>query len=559
VSRVHVRIEKMDDGYSVLDCRSRNGTWVNGQRIKKKALENGDKIRVGKTILLFLTDGAAEAAPPPADSRPSARPSVPVELRETLEAGLELVVRRFSARRALLAVLAGGAPPWRMAAYPHEDPAGPGGPPDPLLPVVEWVRATGRPVAVPDANEDDRFRAKDGAGGPRPVAAVPIGHGAELVGVLGIEGGSPVRELAALSQAAALFKLTVAEAWRELDRESRLRKAEEAFVATVASQVSAGQFGGMLGRSEAMREVFRRIQKVAATDLPVLIEGETGTGKELVARAIHLRSRHREGPFVAENCAAIASSVMESELFGHVRGAFTGAERDKAGLIEMAVGGSLFLDEVADMSEDLQKKLLRAIQERTIRRVGGSEPIPVDVRVIAASNRTLEDLVATGRFREDLYFRLNVLRVTLPPLRERTEDIVLLAEGFLAEIAARGGHPRKLSRDAVSRLLAYAWPGNVRELRNVMERAAALGEGDVITATDLGSLLHGAAAPSVEGLDFHRAKEKVVEAFEKQFLLEALLRHRGNVSAVAGEMGLERRHLYTLMERYALDPRAYRE
>ncbi len=239
------------------------------------------------------------------------------------------------------------------------------------------------------------------------------------------------------------------------------------------------EFGALVGRSPRMQEVGKLIGQVAGTDVTVLIQGESGTGKELAARAIHHRSRRAGKPFVAVSCAAIPATLLESELFGHERGAFTDAVQRKPGKVETAHGGTLFLDEVGDMEPELQAKLLRVLQERSFERIGGVEPLRVDVRVIAATNRTLEELVRQGRFREDLYYRLNVVSLPLPPLRERREDIPFLARHFLAKYQADVGE-RVLAPEALDRLVGYDWPGNVRELENVIQHAMVMATGGVI-------------------------------------------------------------------------------
>src|SRR5262245_11054623 len=238
---------------------------------------------------------------------------------------------------------------------------------------------------------------------------------------------------------------------------------------------SSHEFCNIIGRSDAMLAVFKMIETIAKTNSTVLITGESGTGKELVARAVHYNSLRREHPFVALNCGAVPETLLESELFGHVRGAFTGADTTRKGLIEVADRGTIFLDEIGEMNGSMQVKLLRVLQERRFRRLGGTDETAADIRVIAATNQDLPKMVAEGRFREDLYYRINVIQLPLPPLRERREDVALLAEHFLAKFAADMGKPvRAISREALALLERYGWPGNVRELENVMERAVAL-------------------------------------------------------------------------------------
>jgi len=302
--------------------------------------------------------------------------------------------------------------------------------------------------------------------------------------------------------------------------------------------------GNLLGRGAAMRAVFETIRKVAETDLTVLVRGESGTGKELVAQALHEGSARKSGPFVAVNCAAISRELVESELFGHEKGAFTGADARRIGRFEAAHGGTIFLDEIGDMAPDTQAKVLRVLQERSFERVGGAKPIAVDVRVVAATHRDLEKDVTTGRFREDLYYRLKVVEIRLPALRERPEDLPALAERFLAQVAERLGRPKKrLAPDAEAALARHAWPGNARELRNLIEQAVVLAPGEEIEAADLP--IGGGALPARAAgeLPFAEAKRAAVEGFEREFLLRALRANGGNVSRTAEAIGMVRQSL----------------
>jgi transcriptional regulator with PAS, ATPase and Fis domain len=302
-----------------------------------------------------------------------------------------------------------------------------------------------------------------------------------------------------------------------------------------------------------MQDVFRVVHKVAASASTVLIYGESGTGKELVARALHHESDRRARPFYAVNVAALPESILEAELFGHEKGAFTGADARKIGLFEQASGSTLFLDEVGDLKRDLQVKLLRALQEREILRVGGTERVRVDVRIVAAANQDLERAVREGRFREDLYYRLNVIPIALPPLRERRTDVPLLVEHFVAKYA--GGRPRGVSEDALQSLIAYDWPGNVRELESVIERALLLGEGDVIVPADLpASVRAGTAAPR-GALDLEIPDAGIdLEAVERSLIVKALEKAGGNVTRAARLLGLSRRTLQYRMEKMQSAP-----
>ena len=309
------------------------------------------------------------------------------------------------------------------------------------------------------------------------------------------------------------------------------------------------RFENLIGAGEAMRRVFETIRKVAETDLTVLVRGESGTGKELVAQALHQRSPRRDRPFVAVNCAAISRELVESELFGHEKGAFTGADARRVGKFEAAAGGTIFLDEIGDMPGETQAKVLRVLQERCFERVGGNKPVEVDVRVVAATHRDLEHEVRAGRFREDLYYRLRVVEIELPPLRERPEDVAALVDHFLTELARRLDRGKKAVRpEALALLARHAWPGNVRELRNVVEQAAVLASGEAIEESDLRlppSTARGGGSPPGEGaaLPFAEAKRDAVESFERSFLLAALRANGGNVSRTANAIGMVRQSL----------------
>jgi DNA-binding NtrC family response regulator len=311
--------------------------------------------------------------------------------------------------------------------------------------------------------------------------------------------------------------------------------------------------GGIVGGGAAMKRVFETLRKVAPTDLTVLVRGESGTGKELVAQALHELSPRRERPFAAVNCAAIARELVESELFGHERGAFTGADARRAGRFEAANGGTLFLDEIGDMPPATQAKVLRVLQERRFERLGGTTPIEVDVRIVAATHRNLEAEIAAGRFREDLYYRLRVVEIALPPLRERREDLPALAQRLLVQVAERHGRSAKtLAPAALAALGRHAWPGNVRELRNTLERAAVLCEGDVIDAGDLHLEVAAAPLPDDPSVPFSEAKRRATEEFERAYLLRALRAHGGNVSHTADAIGMVRQSLQQKMRELGL-------
>jgi two-component system nitrogen regulation response regulator NtrX len=313
----------------------------------------------------------------------------------------------------------------------------------------------------------------------------------------------------------------------------------------------------MVGESSGMRQLREQVAMAAPTNGRVLIYGENGTGKELVARTIHSLSRRRTAAFVEVNCAAIPEELIESELFGHVRGAFTGAVADRRGKFEVADGGTIFLDEIGDMSLKTQAKVLRVLQEQTMEPVGGTSRIKVDARVLAATNKDLQAEIRAGHFREDLYFRLNVIPIFVPPLRERQEDIPLLADHFMVEFAREYGRRVKtLDPGAIAALQRYAWPGNVRELRNVIERLMIMVVGDSISANDLSFLDQNAAARSeppptpIERLTLHEARDR----FERELILRTLAEQQGNMSRTAEVLGVERSNLYRKMRAFGIAP-----
>jgi two-component system, NtrC family, nitrogen regulation response regulator NtrX len=312
----------------------------------------------------------------------------------------------------------------------------------------------------------------------------------------------------------------------------------------------------MVGESHAMRQLREQVAMAAPTNGRVLIYGENGTGKELVARTIHALSRRRAAAFVEVNCAAIPEELIESELFGHVRGAFTGAVADRRGKFELADGGTIFLDEIGDMSLKTQAKVLRVLQEQTVDAVGGKSSIKVDVRVLAATNKDLQAEIRTGRFREDLYFRLNVIPIFVPPLRDRQEDIPLLADHFMTEFAREYGRRAKSFESGASNVLQrYGWPGNVRELRNVIERLVIMVPGDSISSADLsfldaGSVPRPAAEPAGERLTLHEARDQ----FERDLILRTLAEQQGNMSRTAEVLGVERSNLYRKMKAFGIAP-----
>jgi len=327
------------------------------------------------------------------------------------------------------------------------------------------------------------------------------------------------------------------------------------------------RFLNMVSKSPRMRRIFDLIERVGPLGSTVLVGGETGTGKELVAQAIHAASPRSTGPFVAVNCAALAEGLLESELFGHERGSFTGADRRRRGRFELADGGTLFLDEAGELSAALQAKLLRAIQTGRFERVGGTETLAVDVRIVAATNRRLEDEVKAGRFRADLFYRLNVIRIDLPPLRERPEDIPLLSMHFLNRLTTKSTPPvTEIDPEAMQALLAYPWPGNVRELENAIKAAVALADGSIVRRATLPAAIAPRAEPrdppGAAPFDIDRPLPEVTDDLiarvERDYFADLLARYRGNVARCARHSGLSRRSVAQKLNKYALDRHRFR-
>jgi transcriptional regulator with GAF, ATPase, and Fis domain len=451
---------------------------------------------------------------------------------------------------------------------------------------------TGDPVFVEDAAEDERFAATESVVGLRlrSILCVPVRGREGPIGTIYLDnrfekGVFEERHLPlirAFSDQAALAvenarlheenarrledlekaKGEVEELNRILsDRIARqsveLQEVKEHVLRERAEAPLKYSYANIVGQSPRMLDLFHLIDKVTDSDVPILIQGESGTGKELVARAIHFNGPRKERPFVSENCAAIPETLLESELFGYARGAFTGATADRKGLFEMAAGGTIFLDEIGDMPYDMQKKLLRVLQEKEVRPVGGKRPIPIDVRILSASNQNLRKAVAENRFREDLYYRLNVITVDLPALRDRADDVPLLVARILDDIAEKTGTPRKsITDEAMLVLQRHSWPGNVRELKNEIQRAHALSD-KVILPIVLSDTIRRAlptAAP-VPALGTKSLKEMVREMaddLERRAIVEALRRTRGRKAQAARLLGVSRPTLDAKLEALAI-------
>lgn len=427
------------------------------------------------------------------------------------------------------------------------------------------VVSTGRPVAVPTLDDEPTFLDRTGARkglnhSDLAFLCVPIKAGNIVVGALSVDRVAVEDavtldgELRFLEAVADLIAQVVQVRRRDYDRIHALEKENQELKRTLENKGKPDQ---MIGNSSSMREVYRQIGQVASSITTVTIRGETGTGKELVARAIHQKSPCASGPFIAVNCAALPESLLESELFGHEKGSFTGATSKRIGRFEAADKGTLFLDEIGEMSLSAQSRLLRAIQEKEFQRVGGCESIRVNVRLICATNRDLETDVKENRFREDLYYRINVFTIALPPLRERGADALLLADYFVKKYSKlHDKHIERISTPAIDMLSAYHWPGNVRELENVIERAVIVATGDVIEGQDLPPTLQMKDV-SLQG-ERNDSFENMVAAYERSLILDALKDTNGNQTEAAKVLGTTKRIIQYKINKYQIDFSRYR-
>ncbi len=412
--------------------------------------------------------------------------------------------------------------------------------------IVRKVLETGRPVIVSDALSDEEFNTSESVLALRlsSVMCAPFSSQGQVQGVLYV-GNDHVKNLFDKNQ---LDVLSIFASQASLILENAmLLNALRADKEKLVAELKDKRFGEIIGACPSMLEVFRKLQKVATTDISVLITGETGTGKELIAREIHRRSNRATGPFVVINCGAIPENLIESELFGHVRGAFTGAVASRPGKFQVANGGTLFLDEIGELPLNLQVKLLRALQERIVFRVGDSKPEKVDIRIVAATNRVLEDEIRAARFREDLYYRLNVVNIYLPPLRERGDDVLIIARALFSKHAEElGSHVQGLTPQALAGIKKSPWPGNIRQLENRIKKALVLCDKSLLTPEDLDL---GKEAESLI-LPLEKAKEE----FQRKYVLDVLERNNGNRTQTARDLGVDPRTIFRYLEREANPP-----
>jgi len=585
LSRRHCVLSREQDSYKICDLDSRNGTFVNGGAVSEASLCHGDRISVGESVFVFLDkdedpDEAIVAAVEFDDAITQATTQIrpqdvlylqPERILKQLPATSRLgrnlnallkisrVVHSISdlnqLQRQILELIFEVVPAERGAIllddtgnekfsslFVHPRSVKRGEPVRVSRTITRQVMEQG--VAILGADVP-------GSGGlsgveslvtfqVRSLLCVPLTVFQRVIGCIYLDTTNPVTRfdrdhLELVAGIAGISAVALENARRLLWLEQENLR--------LATEINLQH--NMVGESSPMKEVYRFLSRVAPTDATVLVGGESGTGKELVARAIHRNSPRTSRPFVAINCAAIPEGLLESELFGYERGAFTGAQRQKKGRLEMADGGVVFLDEIGDMAPSLQVKLLRVLQEREFERLGGARPISVDIRLIAATNKDLAHAVKAGTFREDLYYRLNVVSVVVPPLRERPEDVPILAEYFVSKFAVKCKvKAKKISPEAMSGLMNYDWPGNVRELENAIERALVLGVSDTIRPEDLPeSVLEKDPAPGVQEARYHLA----VKQLKKHLILTAVEEARGNYTEAARILGVHANYLHRLV------------
>jgi Nif-specific regulatory protein len=584
LSRRHCVLARKSDEYTLRDLDSRNGTFVNGRVISEKQLNHGDQISVGESVLVFLlkedpeeaavhgvefddrlTQATAQIRPQdvlylqperilrelPAASRLGRNLNVLLKISrvvhsisdlDQLQAQiLELIFEVVPAERGAI-LLDGKGNEKFSSLFAHPGPAKGAEPVRVSRTITRQVMDQGVAILGADVPGSGGLSGVDSllSFKVRSLLCVPLTVFRRVLGCIYLDTTSPATRfdrdhLELVASIAGISAVALDNARRLLWLEQENQR--------LAAEINLQH--NMVGESAAMKEVYRFLSRVAPTESTVLVAGESGTGKELVARAIHRNSPRAARPFVAINCAAIPEGLLESELFGYERGAFTGAASQKKGRLEMADGGVLFLDEIGELAPALQVKLLRVLQEREFERLGGSRPISVDIRVIAATNKDLAAAVKARNFREDLYYRLNVVSVVLPSLRERREDIPVLAEYFVAKFATKCKvKAKKISPEAMSGLMNYNWPGNVRELENAIERALVLGVSDSIRPEDLpDSVAEKDRAPGVHEAKYHLA----VTQLKKHLILTALEEAKGSYTEAARILGVHANYLHRLV------------
>ena len=525
--------------------------FINGRKRNKHRLTHEDRIRVGMVELEFslydepVTDETAARTLAELNSYKklfefSQKLMEKYDLSDLLDSMLDVVVQVTNADKGFIVLLESGEPVVKVARNLRRETIG-----DAVSQlsdsIVARVIKSRAPLIISDALTDADFKNSLSVVNLKltSVLAVPLLERGNTLGMIYVGNNS----VAQLFDESHLEVLTIFAAQASLlIRNALLVNELQLDNKALHQRIEQIRFGEILGSSKPMQEVFRKVQKVAVTDISVLITGETGTGKELIAREIHTRSSRAKGPFVTINCGAIPENLLESELFGHVRGAFTGAVSNKPGRFQSANGGTLFLDEIGEMPQPLQVKLLRALQERVVTRVGDNDAEPVDIRVLAATHRDLEAGIRTGRFREDLYYRLNVVHIHLPPLRDRGDDIVVLARYMIGRYSPEyGGKVRGFSPQAVSAIKRHRWPGNIRELENRLKKAVVLADKALLGPEDLD--LSPEDLPPV--LPLAEAKDK----FQRDYINEVLELNNGNRTKTARELGVDPRTIFRHLEK----------
>ena len=539
ISREHCKIETRMSGSRLIDLGSRNRTYLNNDPVETCRLSNGDLLLVGDTELRFEDDspeveGTAfsstilkEIDAPPGENllKLSAALGASGSARELFDEFFTWIAGETGAQRGMLLEKAGGR--WVARASGAVTP-GEKGAPRADMEIVERSAKEGKTLlSRTETSELPASILSARTSSSKGIASVVYLERAETAGAFD-------------DMAAELLAGAVAPLGINLERiaeQELLLEANRNLLRSISDDRK------IIGESEELQEVLDFIQRAAPTPMTVLVQGETGTGKELVASALHYGSHRRNAPFIALNCAALPENLVESELFGHEKGSFTGAIARKKGRFELADGGTVFLDEVGELTLSCQAKLLRLLEERCFERVGGTSPVEVEVRIIAATNRNLQEAVEAKEFREDLFYRLNVLNILIPPLRQRTDDILPLVNFFIANNPA-GGRPKKMTKKAEKKLLSYSWPGNVRQLRNVIESALVLGEGKEIRPDDL--VLPENAGPS-RAVDWEPMS---LQELERQHVLRVLEHTEGNKKKAAELLGIERCTLYSKLKNY---------
>ena len=542
-------VAALDDACEVL---------VNGKRRKKHKLSHNEVIRVGSTDLIYSVFDETM----PADEGEGAREASALgayrklfefsesllgnyNVGELLERLMDAVIALTRGDKGFLLLVEEGEPRVKVARnLKHENITDAQGQISDSI--VEKVVRTRKPLIISDALHDDEFGSAKSVLHLKlsSVMCVPLLERGNLLGAIYVGNDS----VAHLFDQAALEVLTIFSGQASLILRNALLVSELQLDNRMLSEkLEKTRFGDIIGACPAMQEVFRKTQKIATTDISVLITGETGTGKELIARETHRRSNRAKGPFVTINCGAIPENLLESELFGHVKGAFTGAVANKPGRFQSADGGTLFLDEIGEMPQQLQVKLLRALQERLVFRVGDNRPEAVDIRVLAATNRDLEAEIKAGRFREDLYYRLNVVQLHLPPLRERGDDLLVIAKYLLGRFTEEFRSSVKgFSPEAVIAIRRHPWPGNIRQLENHIKKAVVLADRPLLGADDLG--LGAQELPPI--LSLADAKEK----FQREYINEVLERNQGNRTKTARDLGVDPRTIFRHLEKEGDEP-----